>query len=151
MNTPPRIEIVDHTRRDVAVRIHAVQMRAYAQEAALLAAVRFPPLECTVEDVMGDAGMFYAAFAGDELVGALGIASASIDSLVVSPAFQRRGAGRALVEAALARHGHKELFVQTGAKNAPALALYAQYGFIEFERWLAGAEPLELVRLRRMP
>lgn len=34
-----------HTDLAVATRIHAVQMRAYAQEARLLGAVRFPPLE----------------------------------------------------------------------------------------------------------
>jgi ribosomal protein S18 acetylase RimI-like enzyme len=132
-------------------------MLAYAQEAALLGAVRFPPLECTVDDVMAGTETFHAAFAGDELVGAIGISqeaeggSTSIDSLVVSPEFQRRGAGRALVDAVVARHGHAPMFVQTGAKNAPALALYAQFGFVEVERWLAGEEPLELVRLRRLP
>lgn len=157
MSGPLHIQVIDHTRPDVAARIHSVQMRAYAQEAALLGAMRFPPLECTVEDVMADPGIFHGALIGDELVGAIGVsrepndASASIDSLVVSPASQRRGAGRALVGAVVAEHGHKPMFVQTGAKNVPALALYAQYGFNEIDRWFAGEEPLELVRLRRVP
>jgi ribosomal protein S18 acetylase RimI-like enzyme len=155
MNALLRIQIARHAQRDIARRIHEVQMLAYAQEAALLGARWFPPLEQTIEDVMASPGTFYAALIGDEIVGALAVsqeagdAHATIDSLVVSPAFQRQGAGRALLEAVIAEHGRKPLFVQTGAKNVPALSLYARYGFREIERWLAGDEPLELVRLRR--
>jgi ribosomal protein S18 acetylase RimI-like enzyme len=157
MNTSPRIEIVDHTNRDIARRIHAMQQRAYAQEAALLGARRFPPLEQTVEDVMAATETFYAAFIGDEAVGALAVSRESggeevtIASLVVAPAFQRRGLGRALIEAALAAYPRTAFFVETGVKNVPALSLYARYGFTEIERWFVGDEPLELVRLRRAP
>ena len=44
-------------------------------------------------------------------------------SLVVAPQLQRRGIGRALMAAVLDAHESKGLTVQTGAKNAPALAL----------------------------
>lgn len=95
------------------------------------------------------------AYGGDELVGAVGTCrdeedpAINIASLVVSPAHQRRGVARTLVSAVIAQHAGVELTVQTGAANAPALALYAELGFVECRRWLVGDPPLELVRLRR--
>jgi ribosomal protein S18 acetylase RimI-like enzyme len=155
MHSAFRIELVDHGAFVLAQQLHAVQMSAYAQEARLLGAVYFPPLERTVEDLRTSAEEFLAAFVGDEIVGAIGIRpdeegmGINIASLVVAPQFQRRGIGRGLMAAVLAAHGGGELTVQTGAKNVPALALYAQVGFVELRRWLVGREPLELIKLRR--
>lgn len=155
--TPRGVDIVavDHTQQAVARRLHAVQMSAYAQEARLLGAVWFPPLERSVEDIAGGHERFTAAFVGDELAGAIGIEpdpealGLTIASLVVAPPFQRRGIARALMAQLLAEHGHGVLTVQTGARNAPALALYTACGFGELRRWFAGREPLELVKLLR--
>ena len=150
-----RIELVDHSVMGIARQVHAVQMTAYAQEAKLLGATYFPPLERTVEEVRTSAEQFLGAFIGTEMVGATGIwpdsegMGMNIASLVVAPPFQRRGIGAALAGKILAEHGSGELTVQTGVKNLPALALYAQTGFVELRRWLVGREPLELVKLRR--
>ena len=51
----------------------------------------------------------------------------------------------------VAAYGASTLTVQTGAKNTPAFNLYAQAGFVELRRWLVGREPLELVKLSRLP
>lgn len=152
-----RIELVDHSVAGIAKQIHAVQMAAYAQEAELLGAIYFPPLERTVEEVRTSAETFLAAFVDAEMVGAVSISpdqegrGMNIASLVVAPQFQRRGIGAALTGGILAEHGSGEVTVQTGAKNLPALALYSQAGFVELRRWLVGREPLELVKLRRPP
>jgi ribosomal protein S18 acetylase RimI-like enzyme len=155
MRSEYRIEPVDHSALAMAQQLHAVQMSAYAQEAQLLGATYFPPLERIVDEVRTCNEEFVAAFIEDELVGAVSVwpdqegLGVNIASLVVAPPYQRRGIGRRLLATVLAEHGGGVLTVQTGAKNVPALALYAQAGFIELRRWLVGREPLELVKLYR--
>lgn len=150
-----RVEAVDHRLEQVARQLHSVQMRAYAQEAALLGAVWFPPLDRTVDDVRNSAETFVAAVDAGVIVGAISTepdpqaGAVQVSSLVVDPDFQRRGIGRGLLQAVLEAHGQGDLTVQTGARNAPALALYESAGFRIARRWLVGREPLELVKLLR--
>ena len=157
MGPSPRIERVDHSELSIARQLHAVQMIAYAQEAKLLGAIYFPPLERTVQEVRAAAESFLAAFLGNELVGAASVwpdpegIGINVASLVVSPQFQRQGIGTALMASILAAHGNEEISVQTGVKNLPALSMYARGGFVELRRWFVGREPLELVKLRRQP
>jgi ribosomal protein S18 acetylase RimI-like enzyme len=144
---------MDHRVLANAQRLHGLQMAAYAQEAALLGARYFPPLQHTVEDIQSGCETYWAALEHSTLIGALGLEQDSgvlhIASLVVSPASQRQGVARALMLALLEQHGAQTITVQTGARNLPALALYAQFGFIETQRWLIGSEPLELIELQR--
>jgi GNAT superfamily N-acetyltransferase len=148
---------VDHASESIARDIHAAQMSAYAQEAKLLGVIDFHPLRRTVEDIRTSYEEFIAAYCGEQLVGAISVQSAlgqvckSICSLVVSPEHQRHGIARQLLATVLRSYGHEPLAVQTGAKNRPALSLYTQFGFLEYQRWLVGQEPLELVELRRPP
>jgi GNAT superfamily N-acetyltransferase len=152
---PFRVKRVDQGDAEVAARIHRVQMLAYAQEALLLEAVDFPPLRRTVENVRACAEEHFAVVLGDDLVGVVAIEATSegrnISSLVVTPAFQRRGIARSLLAEVLKHYGGGPLTVQTGARNGPALSLYGECGFVEASRWLVGPEPLEIVRLRRAP
>jgi ribosomal protein S18 acetylase RimI-like enzyme len=147
------VAAMDHRVLADAQRLHALQMAAYAQEAALLGARSIPPLERTVLDIQSGCETYLAAFEHSTLIGALGLEQDSgeihIASLVVAPTWQRQGVARALMRALLAQHGAQNLTVQTAARNLPALALYAQFGFIETQRWLVGPEPLELVKLQR--
>jgi ribosomal protein S18 acetylase RimI-like enzyme len=149
------VHVLAHGELGVATRIHAIQMLAYAQEAKLLGAIYFPPLQRTVRDIQGSAESYLGVFEQGTLVGALshwpdeeGLGT-NIASLVVHPAFQRRGFGRALLASFMAARAGDEITVQTGARNGPALALYGQHGFVEHRRWFVGREPLELVKLRR--
>ena len=157
MSGSVRIQRVDHTQERVAREIHAVQMSAYVQEAKLLGAVYFPPLLRTVADVRTCGEEFFVAYVVDELVAGISVSpdpegmGRNIASLVVAPPFQRRGIASSLMAEVLLRYGASILTVQTGAKNTPALSLYTQAGFAEFRRWLVGREPLELVKLRRLP
>ena len=152
-----RVVHADHKSESIARDIHAVHMSAYAQEAKLLGVVDFPPLRCTIDDIRASHEEFLVAYCGEQLVGSISVQSArghaskSICSLVVLPVFQRRGIATRLIARVLHLYGAQPLTVQTGAKNAPALNLYAQSGFSECRRWLVGHEPLELVELRRLP
>src|SRR6185295_2325550 len=134
-----------------------VQMLAYAQEAKLLGAIDFPPLRRTVEEIRTREEEFFVALVGGEMVGAISVQpdqdgmGRNIASLVVAPASQRRGIARQLMTEVLRRYGDAALTVQTGVRNEPALNLYAQLGFVEIRRWFVGREPLELVKLCRMP
>ena len=150
-----RIEVVDHRNLLIACQLHAVQMEAYAQEKGLLGALYFPPLDRTVEDVRSTDEVFLAVFVGERVVGSVSVCQdpeglgMTIASLVVAPQFQRIGIGAALMASVLGSHGSGSITVQTGAKNVPALTLYAREGFIEIRRWFVGREPLELVKLLR--
>ena len=154
MDHAPDVRRLDHHHLAVAERIHAIQMAAYAQEAALLEAVSFPPLQRQVVDVQRAEGDFLGAFLDGQLAGSLSVEPGSVEheltisSLTVAPEFQRRGLGRALVAAVLREFTFRRLTVSTGARNLPALALYAEFGFVEFSRRLVGEEQLEVVELR---
>ena len=156
MNARVSIEVLDLSSASVAERIHALQFAAYSYEAVLIGASDFPPLARKLEDVRSSPEQFFGAYAGGELVGSAGIEPGGrecigISSLVVAPEWRRRGVGRALLHHIIELRGDGELQVQTAARNLPALALYRQGGFVEVLRWFVGAEPLELIALRRRP
>ena len=73
-----------------------------------------------------------------------------IARLFVAPAFFRRGIGSALVARALAQAGGRRVRVGTGARNAPALALYERFGFRRLDEREA-APSLGYVELIRDP
>jgi ribosomal protein S18 acetylase RimI-like enzyme len=152
-----RIVPIDHHDLDNARRIHAVQMLAYAQEAELLQARHFPPLERTPADIQASQERFLAAVVDETLYGSIGLEPEdepdhlTITSLVVSPAYQRRGVGRLLLAAVIRECAGSTLSASTGARNVPALALYRALGFVEHGRCTVGAEALELVTVRRAP
>jgi ribosomal protein S18 acetylase RimI-like enzyme len=137
---------------EMASRIHALQNTAYRQEAALLGIREFPPLNRTVGDVMASPDSFFGAFDGEELLGVISLEQrneneVSISSLTVAPPFQRLGVARALVASIAGWSKSQKISVFTGAKNAPALGLYKQLGFVECSRRLVGVEQLEIVGL----
>lgn len=149
------VRAVDHRDAEIASRIHAVQIAAYTQEAELLGAVSFPPLQRSVLDVQLSNETFFVAFDQGELVGSVSVELGEdpdeiwISSLTVDPGHQRKGIGRALIAAVLSHYPASALFVSTGAVNIPALSLYEQAGFVEHARRTVGAEGLPLVVLRR--
>jgi ribosomal protein S18 acetylase RimI-like enzyme len=69
-----------------------------------------------------------------------------IARLFVAPARFRRGVGTALVEHALGQARGRRVVVGTGARNAPALALYERFGFRRLDGGAAGGGYVELVR-----
>jgi ribosomal protein S18 acetylase RimI-like enzyme len=152
---PVAIEVLPHKTLATAEQIHAVMMLAYAQESALLKVKHFVPLERAVSEVQASSDFFFGAFVGDELVGAIGIGpddepdQLCINSLVVHPKAQRQGIGRLLVAAALQRGAGAVFAVATAGLNVPALALYREFGFVEYRWGEIGPERVGLIKLRR--
>ena len=111
----------------------AVQHAAYAIEAELIGYPDLPPLHETLAALQATDEELWLCEEGDALVGVVGLEHGEdemvIARLFVAPAFFRRGVGSALVAQALAQAGGRRVRVGTGARNAPALALYARFGF----------------------
>lgn len=115
----------------------ALQAAAYAVEAELLGDDRIPALH---EDLaaLSSAGLTWlGVLEAGQLAGAVGFVESpdgiDVHRLVVAPAAHRRGIGRALVEAVLARAGARHVIVATGRDNSPARALYERLGFAHLE------------------
>lgn len=151
---PVDIVALDHRIPATAAAILEIQHAAYALEARLLGAIRFPPLERTVKDILQSSETFLGAKVGDELAGVLGHQTGTgpgqrdISSLVVAPARHRQGIARKLIAALLREHAGQVFTVSTGARNGPALQLYSQFGFVEYDRCFKGPEALEILCLR---
>jgi len=148
-----RIETLDHGDPDTAARIAALQRAAYALEGALLGAAHFPPAHVTAVDIATSPGQYLGALRDGELLGVIGVepvapAGTLIGSLTVAPGHHRRGIGRALVGHVLRHFDARPVVVSTGTANAPALALYRGFGFVEGIRREAGAERIPVVELR---
>jgi ribosomal protein S18 acetylase RimI-like enzyme len=111
----------------------AVQHAAYAIEAELIGYPDLPPLHETLAGLQATGEEIWLCCEGDALAGVVGLEHGDeemvIARLFVAPAFFRRGVGSALVAHALAQAGGRSVRVGTGARNAPALALYERFGF----------------------
>lgn len=133
----------------VAKEIHALQMAAYAQEAELIGAQHFPPLNTTLDDILQSNEHFFGIADKGVLLAVISLCEMNICSLVVAPNQQRKGLATCLLK--FATEHAEELTVMTSVKNTPALTLYAAFGFAEYQRCFKGPEALELVFLRRKP
>lgn len=83
-----------------------------------------------------DAILAFAAPDGFILLRAVG-PEAEVLTVAVDPAARRGGLGRGLLDQATeaaARRGVETVFLEVGADNAPALALYAAAGFVPVGR-----------------
>ena len=136
-----------------ARQLHALWTLAHAQESALLGMRHFLPLERTLQDLQASEQLFLGAMQETCLLGALSLApddepaQTQITALLVHPMHQRRGIARALVKKALDLGG--DISVVTGARNAPALALYQGLGCEPYRWGTLGAQELPMVKLRR--
>ena len=111
----------------------AVQHAAYAIEAALIGYPELPPAHETLAALQATREELWLCEEDGELCGVVGLEQHAdelvIARLFVAPAAFRRGIGSALVGHALARADGRRVRVGTGARNAPALALYERFGF----------------------
>lgn len=153
MNEHIQIIEVDHRTPSFCARLHALQMSAYAQEAALLGVHEFPPLALTPAQLASQEVRYFCILEGDQVLAALALEVMShkqflIASLVVAPPQQRRGLARKLLNATLAQFPSHRFQVSTARLNLPACQLYRQSGFVEIAQRrisLASGEHLDLV------
>jgi ribosomal protein S18 acetylase RimI-like enzyme len=134
------LEGLDARRPEVAEEIRRVMTASYRVEADLLGADDFPPLEWTAEAIASADARFIGAFVEGRLAGVMELEEpadgpVNIASLVVDPAFFRRGVGTRFVRYVLEARGDRPLTVSTGRGNRPALELYERLGFREERRW----------------
>jgi ribosomal protein S18 acetylase RimI-like enzyme len=150
-----RIEHIDHRDFEVARRIHAILVRAHAQEAGLHRVGNIVALELTVEDIQSGNECYLGASREQALLGAVSLEPDDepnqilVASLVVHPEQQRRGIARSLMLKALEGSDHVAFAVATTVLNIPALSLYRSLGFVEYRYGTIGPEKLGLVKLRR--
>jgi len=159
-----RIEVLNLRDAALAGQVHRVWTAAYRQEAELLRGLQglqglqvedFAPLQRSVADLQASTDFVLGALADGQVLGVLCLGpddeagQLCINALVVDPAAQRGGVGRALVQEALRRCAGFTLAVSTAAANAPALALYRGAGFEVYRRGCIGPQSLPLLKLRR--
>lgn len=109
--------------------LFALQKRAYQIEAELIGTTDFPPLRQTPAELTQEAPLGYVLTSESGLIGCLTYSDQTITRLLVAPAFFRQGVASRLLHHALAAENLR--FVSTAKMNAPAIALYHQFGFIE--------------------
>lgn len=150
-----RIELLDHRDLAVARKIHAVLLLAHAQESEVIQATHTTALARTAEAIQASAEFYLGALRAEELLGALSVGpddepgQINIALLAVAPSHQRQGIARSLLVEALRRGQGAAFCVSTIASNAPALALYREFGFLAYRHGTLGPEALALVKLRR--
>jgi ribosomal protein S18 acetylase RimI-like enzyme len=133
------IQKLDHKDRSIAQEIREVFQASYAVEAKLLGAVDFPPLKRPLEGFLQSENEFFGFREQGRLAGVAEVVpeekAVHVQSLVVHPAFFRKGIGSALVSHVLERFTTPVFTVETGLENHPATALYRKFGFREVGRY----------------
>lgn len=120
---------------DAAV-IHAIQMRAFAEEGRLSDSLQIPPLMETVEaiELLIRTQTVVTARDGERIVGsARGIVAGTVCTIrgvIVEPSYQGRGIGASLLQAVEQRHPDVERFELTTNTLVPGnVAFYERRGY----------------------
>jgi ribosomal protein S18 acetylase RimI-like enzyme len=148
------IQKLDLAEIGIAEKIHRVFQVSYTVEARLLGVTDFPPLNRKMKDLMESPTLFYGCWEDSNLVGVIEIEMLDpyidIWSLVVDPQYFRRGFAQKLLEYVEAIYWDKNLVVETGWANQPALSLYQKLGFKIIDRWQTsiGIEKIRLEKVR---
>ena len=133
------IEKLQNENIEVAREIHAVFQLSYAVEAKLLKAKDFPPLKRPLQSFQSSENTFFGYLENTELAGVIEVeltdAYLDIHSLVVHPAFFRRGIASQLLAFLLHKYDAELFIVETGLDNKPAIELYKKHGFKEIKHW----------------
>ncbi|WP_420575866.1 GNAT family N-acetyltransferase [Ekhidna sp.] len=135
------IERLNNTDEDIATQIRYVFQLSYAIEAKLLNAENnFPPLKRPLTSYVEADSSFYGYYESSQLAAIIEVSNndniTHIQSLVVHPDFFRRGIASQLIEFVLNSYNNPTFTVETGAANAPAIALYEGFGFRKVKQWM---------------
>ncbi len=96
-----------------------------------------------------DSGGCLAGLISIEPMNAAAGAVVQVETLVVAPSMQRRGIASMLLSAVLQRWPQHDVSVTTAIANAPALALYAGFGFRPLRFGSMGEAHVPVVKLLR--
>ncbi|MEQ9438727.1 MAG: N-acetyltransferase [Cyclobacteriaceae bacterium] len=123
----------------IAEQMHQVFQVSYRVEAELLGVEDFPPLKRSVSDLLGSSTSFFGYWMKQQLIAVVEVEeqenTTNINSLVVDPAFFRRGIARQLLAFVRASYPSGMITVETGADNLPAIRLYENFGFKKEKQW----------------
>jgi ribosomal protein S18 acetylase RimI-like enzyme len=146
------VRIVLASDIEVARRVLEIQQASYRAEADLVGH-DIPVLHETLDELQSQPLIFLGVSSNHMLAGLLGYRRngdvVDIDRLAIDPAFFRRGLATKLMRELLVRERSARRFtVSTGYGNAPALALYARFGFtvVGTDEPAAGVRTVQLVR-----
>ena len=144
---------IRHTQPKQAQDIRRIFQISYIVEAKLLGATYFPPLHRPLEEFINCANDFFGYYDDHTLVAVIemkhGKDHMHIQSLVVDPAYFRRGIASHLITYVLS-HYEKDIFtVETGRDNPPARKLYESFGFVLQKTYIA-AENIVKVRFKKI-
>ncbi len=145
------IQLLHQKKIEIAQKMHCVFQVSYAVEAKLLGAEEFfPPLKRTVADLQKSDTQFYGYWKQHSLAAVIELkkepTSTHVQSLIVDPLYFRQGIGRKLLEFA-ERIASGVITVETGLANAPACALYENFGFVKEKTYLTDVG-IEKIRFR---
>ncbi|MGG1637738.1 GNAT family N-acetyltransferase [Paenibacillus sp. FSL K6-3182] len=127
---------IDITDAAIAEEVLRIQLPSYRVEAELIDFYEIPPLKDTIDTLCNCGETFYGYYINNELCGAIAIMIENniidIHRLIIHPNHFRKGIAKQLLQ-------HIEsvgvsgsvIVVSTGSKNAPAVNLYKQSGYVE--------------------
>ena len=137
---------------EVARRVLEIQQASYRAEADLVG-YDIPVLHETLDELQSQPLVFLGVSSNHVLAGLLGYRRdddvVDIDRLAIDPAFFRLGLATKLMRELLVRERDARRFtVSTGFGNAPALALYARFGFtiVGTDEQAPGVQTVQLAR-----
>lgn len=133
------ISKLDQTSVETAVLIRAVFQVSYLVEAKLLQAKNFPPLKRKLKNFVASETIFYGYRQAEFLTAVIEIREGKdaihIQSLVVDPAYFRKGIASKLLQFVLDNYNANLFTVETGLDNEPAKQLYRNFGFVKTKEW----------------
>ncbi|MGO4184811.1 GNAT family N-acetyltransferase [Paenibacillus sp. TAF43_2] len=130
------IRKIDITDAAIAKEVLRIQLPSYRVEAELIDFYEIPPLKDTVDTLRNCGEIFYGYYINNELCGAIAIMIDNniidIHRLIIHPDHFRKGIAKQLLQhiESVGVSGNV-IVVSTGSKNAPAVNLYKQSGYVE--------------------
>ena len=147
------ISKITHAIPKQAQDIRRIFQISYIVEAKLLGATYFPPLHRPLEQFINCTNDFFGYYEKNTLVAVIEMKHEKdhmhIQSLVVDPAYFRRGIASTLIKYVLAHYDKNIFTVETGRDNPPARRLYESFGFV-LQKTYTAAENIVKVRYQKI-
>jgi ribosomal protein S18 acetylase RimI-like enzyme len=145
---------IDQTLKGSTEKIFSIFQKSYKIEADLIGIEDFPPLKRTPADILECQNSFWGLFLDEDIVAVIEIDANRnngliINSLVVHPAYFRKGYACSLIDFIISRENWSSITVETAEKNIPAINLYRKSGFKIIKKWNT-KENIQINQLRIM-